>query len=146
MHPPHFPLLFSPYQLGSITLPNRLMMAPHGVVFSGGYGGGTDRIVDYHIERAKGGVGLIVMSNFLMPASWREMASWGGNLTTTPLGNLDLANDEAMMPAYRRLIDGVHEHGSKFISQLNASGRQLHPPGATSFGIPLFAPSALPCT
>ncbi|RYF31871.1 MAG: FAD-dependent oxidoreductase [Comamonadaceae bacterium] len=142
---PYFPHLFSPFQLGSITLPNRLVMAPHGVVFAGGYGSSTDRVVDYHIERAKGGVGLIVMSNFLMPASWRAMASWGGNLATTPLGNLDLANDEAMMPAYRRLIEGVHAHGTKFISQLNASGRQLHPPGAVSFGLPLFAPSALPC-
>lgn len=140
-----FPHLFSPLKLGSITLPNRLVMAPHGVVFSGGYGNGADRVVDYHIERAKGGAGLIVMSNFLMPESWRELATWGGNLKTTPLGNLDLANDASMMPAYRRLIDGVHAHGSKFISQLNASGRQLYSPGATNFGIPLFAPSALPC-
>lgn len=140
-----FPLLFSPLTIGSMTLPNRIVMAPHGVVFAGGYGSGIDRVIDYHIERAKGGAGLIVMSNFLMPPSWRKLASWGESLATTPLGNLDIANDQALIPAYRRLIEGVHAHGSKFISQLNASGRQLYSPGTINFTIPLVAPSPLPC-
>lgn len=140
-----FPRLFSPLKIGSITLPNRIVMAPHGVVFAGGYGSGVDRVIDYHVERAKGGAGLIIMSNFLTLPSWLELASWGGNLKTSPLGNLDLATDTNLLPAYRRLIDGVHMHGARFISQLNASGRQLYSPGVTNFGIPLLAPSALPC-
>ncbi|MES2260318.1 MAG: FAD-dependent oxidoreductase [Pseudomonadota bacterium] len=140
-----FPHLFSPLTIGSMTVPNRIVMAPHGVVFAGGYGSSIERVIDYHIERAKGGAGLIVMSNFLVPPSWRTLASWDGNLSTTPLGNLDIANDEALLPAYRKLIAGVHAQGSKFISQLNASGRQLYSPGVTNFGIPLMAPSPLPC-
>lgn len=32
-HP--FTNLFSPLPIGAITLPNRIVMAPHGVVFSG---------------------------------------------------------------------------------------------------------------
>ena len=140
-----YPRLFSPLTIGSITLRNRIVMAPHGVIFAGGYGPGADRVVDYHIERAKGGAGLLVMSNFLMLPSWCELASWGGNLKTSPLGNLDLANDESMLPAYRRLVDGVRGNGARFISQLNASGRQLHSPGVINFGIPLLAPSAIPC-
>jgi 2,4-dienoyl-CoA reductase-like NADH-dependent reductase (Old Yellow Enzyme family) len=140
-----FPHLFSPLTIGSMTLPNRIVMAPHGVVFAGGYGSAIERVIDYHIERAKGGAGLIVMSNFLVPPSWRALASWGGTLSTTPLGNLDIANDDALIPAYRKLIAGVHAHGSKFISQLNASGRQLYSPGTINFTIPLMAPSPLPC-
>ena len=137
--------LFTPLRIGSMTVPNRLVMAPHGMVFAGGYGAAVDRIVDYHVERAKGGVGLMVMSNFLTLPSSRALASWGGHLATTPLGNLDVANDDALLPAYRRLIAGVHAHGTRFVSQLNASGRQLYSPGAVQFGLPLLAPSAIPC-
>lgn len=140
-----YPRLFSPLQLGHITLRNRIAMMPHAVMFAGGYGSAIDRTIDYHVERAKGGAGLIIMSNFLMPASWRRLASWGGELETTPLGGLDLANDRSLQPHYRRLIESVRLHGAHFISQLNASGRQLRSPGTTQFTIPLFAPSPLRC-
>ena len=137
--------LFTPLKVGAMTVPNRLVMAPHGMVFAPGYGSGVDRVIDYHVERAKGGVGLIVMSNFLSLPSSRALATWGGNLSTTPLGNLDVADDATLLPAYRRLIAGVHAHGTRFVAQLNASGRQLYAPGAVAFGLPLLAPSALPC-
>ena len=137
--------LFTPLRVGAMTVPNRLVMAPHAMVFPGGYGSGVDRVIDYHVERAKGGVGLMVMSNFLVPPSWKALASWGGNLATTPLGGLDTANDASMRPGYARLIERVHAHGTKFVSQLNASGRQLYAPGGIGFGLPLVAPSADPC-
>lgn len=140
-----FERLFSPLRLGPVTIPNRIVMAPHGVAFPAGYGGAVDRVIDYHVERAKGGAGLIVMSNFLFPPSWRRLASWGGNLETSPLGTLDRIDDPDLVPSYRRLVEGVHAAGARFVSQLNASGRQLHPPGARNFNIPLVAPSALPC-
>ncbi|WP_199087315.1 FAD-dependent oxidoreductase [Bosea sp. ASV33] len=140
-----FPHLFSPLKIGPITLRNRIVMAPHAVVFSPGYGSAVERVIDYHVERAKGGAGLIVMSNFLFPPSWKRQATWGGALETSPLGTLDRIDDPELVPAYRRLIDGVHAHGARFVSQLNASGRQLHSPGVKSYNIPLFAPSALPC-
>ena len=97
-----FPHLLSPLTIGSTALLNRIVMTPHGVVFSGGYAGCVERVIDYHVERAKGGAGLIVMSNFLMPPSCLELASWGGSLKTMPIGNPHLSNDAAMMPAYRR--------------------------------------------
>lgn len=140
-----FGRLFSPLRIGRMTIPNRIVMAPHAVLFSPGYGSPVDRVVDYHVERAKGGAGLIVMSNFLFPPSWRRLANWGGALETSPLGTLDRIDDPELIPAYARLVEGVHRHGARFVSQLNASGRQLHSPGVKSFNIPLFAPSALPC-
>lgn len=140
-----FPHLFDPLEIGGMTIRNRLVMAPHGVVFMPGYGSSLDRVVDYHIERAKGGIGLMVMSNFMIPESWRALGSWGGELSTSALGNLDDVSDEDLIPHYRTLIGGVHEHGAKFISQLNASGRQHASPGSVNFGVPLQAPSALPC-
>jgi len=137
--------LFSPFRLGHVTLRNRIAMMPHAVMFGAGYGSAVDRTIAYHVERAKGGAGLIVMSNFLMPGSWKRLATWGGELQPTALGGLDLANERTLQSAYRRMIDDIHAHGARFVSQLNASGRQLRSPGTTQFTIPLFAPSPLPC-
>jgi 2,4-dienoyl-CoA reductase-like NADH-dependent reductase (Old Yellow Enzyme family) len=140
-----YPNLFSPLTLGHVTLRNRIAMMPHAVVFGAGYGSAIDRTIDYHVERAKGGAGLVIMSNFLMPDSWRRMGSWGGALETTALGGLDMANDRALQPHYRRMIDAIRALGGHFVSQLNISGRQLRSPGTSQFGLPLLAPSAIPC-
>jgi 2,4-dienoyl-CoA reductase-like NADH-dependent reductase (Old Yellow Enzyme family)/thioredoxin reductase len=140
-----FPHLAAPLAIGKVVLRNRMVMAPHSVSFLPGYGSTVDRVIDYHVERAKGGIAMIVMSNFVVPRSWRERGSWGGRLATTPLGGLDVANDAASIPAYRRLCERVHDHGAVFVAQLNAPGRQYWAPGALSFGVPLWAPSALPC-
>lgn len=140
-----YPNLFSPLTLGHVTLRNRIAMMPHAVVFGAGYGSAIDRTIDYHVERAKGGAGLIVMSNFLMPESWRRMGSWGGALETSALGGLDMANDRSLQPHYRRMIEAISALGGHFVSQLNISGRQLRSPGTSQFGLPLLAPSAIPC-
>ena len=137
--------LLSPLALGPVTLRNRIAMMPHAVMFGAGYGSAVERTIAYHVERARGGAGLIVMSNFLMPDSWRRLGAWGDALETTPLGGLDLANDRSLQPHYRRMIEAIRAEGACFVSQLNASGRQLRSPGTTQFGIPLFAPSPLPC-
>ncbi len=145
MAPASYERLLSPLALGHVTLRNRIAMMPHAVMFGGGYGSAIDRTIAYHVERAKGGAGLIVMSNFLMPASWRRLATWGGALETSPLGGLDLANDASLQPHYRRMIDAIKAEGACFVSQLNMSGRQLRSPGTTQYGVPLLAPSPLPC-
>jgi 2,4-dienoyl-CoA reductase-like NADH-dependent reductase (Old Yellow Enzyme family) len=88
-----FERLFSPLTIGPLTLKNRIVMAPHGMVFTAGYGSSVERVIDYHVERARGGAGLIVMSNFLFPPSWRRLATWGGALETSPLGTLDRIDD-----------------------------------------------------
>ena len=113
MPSPHLPQhLFSLLTIDSMTLSGRVAMAPHGVVFSGGYGSGVESVIDYYAERAKGGVDLIVMSNLRRLPSLSELASWGDNLKTTPLGNLDMVNDTAMCPptgAWRgRVCESAH--------------------------------------
>ena len=140
-----YPRLFEPLTIGHVKLRNRVAMMPHAVMFGAGYGSAIDRSAAYHIERAKGGAALIIMSNFLMPKSWKRMGSWGGALETTPLGGLDLANDASLQPEYARMIAEIIAHGAHFVAQLNASGRQLRSPGTTQFGLPLYAPSPLAC-
>ncbi|MBN9062470.1 MAG: hypothetical protein BGP06_20315 [Rhizobiales bacterium 65-9] len=140
-----YPHLFTPISVGPITLRNRIVVPPHGVSFLPGYGAPIDRVSDYLVERAKGGAAMITMSNFVTPRSWTQLATWGGNLATTPLGALDVANDERLQPAYRKLIERVHAQGAAFVAQLNLGGRQYYMPGMLHFGIPLMAPSAIPC-
>jgi 2,4-dienoyl-CoA reductase-like NADH-dependent reductase (Old Yellow Enzyme family)/thioredoxin reductase len=59
-----FSALFQPLTIGSggrkLTLKNRMVMAPMVTCFADSHGEVTQRLVDYHIERAKGGVGTIV--------------------------------------------------------------------------------------
>lgn len=140
-----FERLFTPIKIGSTTLKNRIVLMPHGVTFMAGYGDIAERSADYHVERAKGGVGMIVMTNYLMPESWKRYASWGGNLVNTPLGGLDVASDEALIPRYKVLTERIHEHGARFLAQLNLGGRQLPSPGLVQYGLPYYAPSSLPC-
>lgn len=53
--------LFEPMKIGKLHLKNRTSMAPMGLVgYSDVNGGFTEEAQNYYIERAKGGVGLIV--------------------------------------------------------------------------------------
>ena len=140
-----FPNLFSPLRIGSVTVRNRIVVPPHGVVFPPGQGSAVDRTIDYHVERAKGGAGLLVMSNYVVPEPWRQAMNWSGIMPPGDLGGMNVCNDPAVVPAYARLAASVHDEGALIFSQLNAGGRQDGGPGSIAARVPLWAPSALPC-
>jgi len=52
--------LFEPIKIGIMKLKNRIVMPPMGTNFASEDGFMTKRLVNYHVERAKGGVGLII--------------------------------------------------------------------------------------
>jgi len=52
--------LFQPFKLGSLTLDNRIVMAPMTRNFSPNDNVPGDNVVDYYRRRAEGGVGLII--------------------------------------------------------------------------------------
>ena len=53
--------LFTPVKVGSITIKNRFAMAPMGPLgLADANGGWNQRGIDYYVERAKGGTGLII--------------------------------------------------------------------------------------
>src|SRR5579884_1816724 len=57
MHP-RFPLLFSPLRIGSAEAKNRIVSTSHDAHFGeGGYP--ADRSIRYHVEKARGGAGLV---------------------------------------------------------------------------------------
>jgi 2,4-dienoyl-CoA reductase-like NADH-dependent reductase (Old Yellow Enzyme family) len=56
-----FEKLFEPVMIGSMEVKNRIVMCPMGLGYASVTGAVTDRLIDYYTERAKGGVGLIIV-------------------------------------------------------------------------------------
>ncbi|MEE8173763.1 MAG: NADH oxidase, partial [Dehalococcoidia bacterium] len=53
--------LFQPIAIGDMRLKNRIVMAPMGTGLTSDDGSVTEQLIEYHAERARGGVGLIVV-------------------------------------------------------------------------------------
>ena len=49
---PRYPHLFSPIEVGPVTIPNRIIRSAHGTLLSG------EKLIAYHEARARGGVGM----------------------------------------------------------------------------------------
>lgn len=114
----HYPLLFSPWTLRHTPLRNRIVFPPTCAtwVTDGLNGVFTDMAVDYYAERAKGGVGLILMgATHVHPTS-----------LAAPLAVGQLFDDRNVEPL-RRIADAVHAHGAKIGIQLWHSGVRGRP-------------------
>ena len=58
-----FPTMFSPVQIGSVTVPNRFVVPPMGNNLANTDGSLSDRSLSYYEARAKGGFGLITIGS-----------------------------------------------------------------------------------
>lgn len=97
--------VFSPVTLRHKTLKNRVVFGPHTVNMSEG-GLPTERHFGYYRERARGGAGMIVVEP--------SPAHRTGVLTR---GNF-LAEDDAVIPHFRRITDECHAHGTVMLHQI----------------------------
>lgn len=125
-----FKYLFTPVQLGPVTIKNRIVNAQHGNGLADNEFLPTEKQAYYFAEKAKGGTGLIIMGASLV--SFNAMSFFGRNLVS----------DERAIPGYKRIADMVHENGSKMFAQLSHQGRQTT--GDIS-RLPSWAPSPIPC-
>jgi len=107
-----FPLLFSPIDVGGMFLKNRIVMAPMATRYATCGGMVTDRMIRYYAERARGGVGLI-MVQFTAVAPNGRSSLW-------PLGIWD----DRFVPGLRRLADTIHDAGAKAGIQIAHAGGQ----------------------
>lgn len=123
----HFPNLFSPLQVGSHTLKNRLVCTGHATVFEDG-GKFSERHLYYYRERAKGGVGMIIT----------EAAS----IHPTGLAPLKMF-DKAVIPMLRQIADAVHEYDVPILVQATHAGRRAPNPNGVLETVAV-APSAIP--
>lgn len=65
-----YPLLFSPFQLGALSLPNRVVMAPMSSSLADDMGFVTPELVAFVRERALGGTGLVIVEFTCVDASY----------------------------------------------------------------------------
>lgn len=123
--------LLSPFTIGGVTVRNRVFSSAHGTGFS--HGGINDRLIAYHRERARGGVGLIVLE----ATSVDPAAAVGVSASLTGLRNID----DSIVPDYRRIATALHAEGTAVFALLSHSGRN------TVMGVdgePPLAPSPIP--
>src|SRR4030066_881218 len=93
--------LLEPIRVGSLQLKNRIVMAPMATHYADESGAGTDRLKTYYAERARGGVGLIILeSGYIHPLGR------GG------LKRLGLHHDR-LIPGLKELVDLVHTEGAR---------------------------------
>lgn len=105
--------LFSPMNIGKVTIKNRIVMSPMFLGFGRFDGTPTETQLDYYEERAKGGTGLIIT----------EITRVDDVNGASALAQLAMSHDY-QVPGVRKLADRVHKHGAKLFVQLHHPGRQ----------------------
>jgi 2,4-dienoyl-CoA reductase-like NADH-dependent reductase (Old Yellow Enzyme family) len=118
------PDVFAPARLGPITLRNRIIkaatyenMARRGIV--------TDRLIDFHVRHAAGGVGMTTVAYCAVAPEGRTD------------GHQIVWREEAL-PGLRRLTEAVHAEGAAIAAQVGHSG-PVGDPRATK--APALSPS-----
>jgi 2,4-dienoyl-CoA reductase-like NADH-dependent reductase (Old Yellow Enzyme family) len=123
-----FPALFKPLQLRHKTLRNRIVFGAHTANMAE-QGLPGERHRGYYEERARGGVGMIVVEPVPVHRT--------GVLTR---GNFRHSSDD-IIPYFRKITNVVHEHGAVICHQLYHVGQ--HGDFDNSFE-PSWSPSGLP--
>lgn len=120
-------ILFSPYKLGTITLKNRITMAPMTRCRAIG-NVPNDLIAEYYAQRAD--AGLLITEGTAPSANGLGYARIPG-----------IYND-AQVAGWKKVTDAVHAKGGHIFIQLMHTGRVSHPANMEA-GAQIVAPSAI---
>ena len=110
---PTYPHVFSPLQVGGVTIPNRICRSAHGTLLSG------DAAIAYHEARAAGGVGMITLE-----------ATGVHRLVAT---QIPLWSDD-VIPYYREMSRRIHSHGTVLFQQIYHAGASYGARGQQNWG------------
>lgn len=105
--------LFSPANIGNVTIKNRVVMAPMVMGTGAPDGTPTEQMKCYYEERAKGGVGLIITEATRVDDATGVLAP----------RQLAMSRDKHIEP-FAQMVKRVHKHGTKIFCQLHHPGRQ----------------------
>lgn len=108
-----YDMLFSPMNIGSMTVKNRIVMAAAEVSMAQIDGKPTEKLIEYYEARAKGEVGLII-------SGVTRVNDMGGAFTFT---QLSMSHDYHIEPM-KEFVERIHQYSSKFCVQLHHAGRQ----------------------
>lgn len=103
--------IFEPFTVRRMTMKNRIMMTPMGTNYGESSGEMSFLHINYYEQRAKGGVGLIMVEN-------ASVDSPEGSNGTTQL-RIDQDN---YLPRLFKLTETVHQHGACIGIQINHAG------------------------
>lgn len=128
--------LFQPIKIGKVEVKNRISMAPMGafglVDNEGCY---SQRAIDYYVERAKGGTGLIITSITKVENKLDKVVSGIIPVVSENPGRFLMTSAE--------MTERVHAYGSKIFLQLTMGFGRSGVPGALLTAAPVSA-SAIP--
>ncbi|MBO4253323.1 oxidoreductase [Streptomyces griseorubiginosus] len=105
-------VLFSPLAINQVTLANRIVMGPMAAVSPRPDGRPSEQTIAFLCERAKGGVGLIILGGTTATRRAYEESPVKGTLRF---------DDDRYVPALKRMTDAVHAHGTPIFAELTAS-------------------------
>ncbi|KWV45709.1 1,2-oxophytodienoate reductase [Bradyrhizobium macuxiense] len=110
---PDLDVLFRPYRLNSLHLPNRIVMAPMTRSVSPG-GVPTSEVAAYYRRRAENGVGLIITeaAGIGRPAALNEP-------------DMPRFHGKAALAGWKKVVDEVHAAGGRIAPQLVHVGHKL---------------------
>jgi 2,4-dienoyl-CoA reductase-like NADH-dependent reductase (Old Yellow Enzyme family)/thioredoxin reductase len=125
--------VFKPIKIGSLGLPNRLVMAAMAIHLAPMTGELFHETTEFFLERAKGGVGLIMMG----ATGWARMDAAHPSIPDEKVG----LYKEDLLERHKRLVDALKKTGVKIGIQLNHRGRQAT---REPFDYRPVAPSSIP--
>ncbi|MGD6808880.1 MAG: FAD-dependent oxidoreductase [Candidatus Bathyarchaeia archaeon] len=123
--------LLEPYNLKHLTLKNRFVMAPMCTRLARPDGSVTQKMIKYYTERAKGGVGMIIIEYSYIDEAESKAA----------ISQLGVQNDH-MITGLSDLAEAIHAEGASAVLQICHAGNQTTP---YMMGLQPVAPSAVPC-
>lgn len=106
--PANLARVLSPIDIGPVRIKNRVVRTGHGT----GIGKGTmnDALVGYHVERAKGGVGLTIIEALAVGSSAYPFLVSGA---------------EGLVEGYRKLVEQSEPYDMKIFQQIGHLGNEI---------------------
>ncbi|OZM77935.1 NADH:flavin oxidoreductase [Pseudonocardia sp. MH-G8] len=126
-------LMFRPIRIGTVEIPNRIVLPSMTTRYATREGFATDETVGYYRARARGGVGLVTV----------EMAApeVAGRHRFHELG----IYDDKFLPGLTRIVEAIHAEGARASIQLGHGGSRARravsgtqPVSASSMPVPVF--------
>ena len=102
--------LFDTINIKGLKLKNRIVMPPMFMGMATPEGAPTDRHIKHYTDRARGGVGLIIVEHTYVQPNGKAHS-----------GQLGLYDDK-LIPTFKHLTDAVHSEGARIVIQLNHAG------------------------
>jgi 2,4-dienoyl-CoA reductase-like NADH-dependent reductase (Old Yellow Enzyme family) len=102
--------LFQPFQLGSLTLPNRFIRSATCSYFTDDHGTILPSVIELYRNLTEGGVGLIIKGHLYVHDAGRAHRGMAG------------ISHDGHLPGLRALTQAVHNAGGLIFAQLNHAG------------------------